>query len=87
MNWTCGQLNADCDPVRKSDSRVPAQITRSASPTTFAAAGVPLTPHPPSRSAYPSERSIRIAPLPANVSPTGIPNASESARSSSHASE
>ncbi len=65
----------------KSLRRVPAQITTSASAASAFAARVPFTPMPP------ASHSPRYAPLPADVSATGIAQASASAASAASAAE
>ena len=67
----------------KSDQRVPMPITRSASAAIRFAANVPVTPIAPSAEGW----SYGSEPLPACVSPTGIPVCSQNARSASVASE
>src|ERR1022692_2340067 len=83
MNCTSALLKQDCDPVAKSVRRVPTQITKSARLTHCAAHEFPVSPCPPRSNA----ESFRIAPLPANVSTTGIPIDAEKLHRSSHASE
>ena len=82
-NLTPGCWKAQFDPVTKSASRVPMQMTRSADLPKCAAGCVPRWPVPPTSIG----ESLRIAPRPAWVSPTGMPQASATAVSSSHASE
>ena len=72
MNRTSGCRKHDCEPVAKSVSRVPTEITRSAAAMIAAAVPVPSRPMPPRAI---GETSLS-APLPAKVSPTGMPRAS-----------
>ena len=58
-------------------------MTRSAVSAKWAAGRVPRCPVPPTSIG----ESLRIAPRPAWVSPTGIPKVSANVASSSHASE
>ena len=67
----------------KSLYRVPTPITTSASRASALATGVPVEPTPPTACGW----SHSSAPLPAWVSPTGMPVASANARSASVASE
>ena len=80
---TASLRNAVFDAVVKSDQRVPMPITTSASAAMRFAAKVPVAPIAPSDDGW----SYGSDPFPACVSPTGMPVASQSARSAFVASE
>ena len=82
MNRTCSAANAVFDAVVKSLSREPTTRTRSASRASRFAAVVPVTPMAPTACGS----SNANAPLPAWVSPTGMPVARAKSRSASVAS-
>jgi hypothetical protein len=82
-NRTSGFWNNDCEAVAKSVSRDPTVRTRSAAAANSLVAGVPSNPIPPNC----HQARCCTAPLPANVSATGIPAAAASASNSEVAPE